>query len=107
MRLAVGPWAVWFGPQLPDACLSGCFSKQLRSVGRSVVDRYTLDPDVVTGILGERPFEKDRRILAADGGMLLKISEARSIIDGDMQMILADPAFAVSPVVGDLVSDAV
>ena len=106
-RLAVCPCTVGFGPQLPDAGFSNGFSKQLRAVGRTVVGHDALDLDAVAGIPGQRPFEKGRRILAAEGGKHFDISEARSIVDGDIQMIPADPAFAASAVAGDPVSDAV
>jgi hypothetical protein len=49
--------------------------------------------------------------VVVSGGMhgqgSLRLSEARGIVDGDMQMIPADPAFAAAPVAGDPVADAV
>jgi len=78
---------------MPACCRA--VGEEFGPIGRAVVGHDSLDPHPQPTEPVERPHEEGSRILSAQAGQHLGVGQPAGVIDGDVQMIPADPpAFA-------------
>jgi hypothetical protein len=102
--LAVGPRRIVPGPQVADVEQAAGLGEQPRDVARAVVAHHPLDADAPFSEPAQGTHEKAGAALAALVGQHLDIGQARGVIDGDMNELLAGPVRGVAPAAGDPVA---
>jgi len=107
LGLAVGARGVWPGSDVPEAGLGEKALEEMAAIGGAVIAHDALDADAVGLEEGECAGEEGAGAFLALVGQEFGVGEAGGVVDGDVQVLPADPAGAAGVIAMDAVADAI